>query len=134
MEALIALTIFLACAASFPLLYDAGYRAIATSKAEKNIEWEIFIIQLRNELHMSKNWYISGGALYYGEEDAKISISQYQDKLRRQINGQGHEVMLQHVKTSAFSLEGGKVYIHVTFQNGEEEGASFYPFNRETPS
>ncbi|OMP67689.1 competence type IV pilus minor pilin ComGF [Domibacillus epiphyticus] len=132
-EALIALIVFLACAASFPLLYDAAYRAIETSKAEKNMEWEIFVVQLRNEMQMSKNWHVSGGKLYYGEADALTSISQYQDKLRRQINGRGHEVMLQHIKTAVFSFEGGKLYIHATFQNGEEEEASFYHFNRETP-
>lgn len=129
-EALIALTVFMTCAASFPLLYDAAYRIVEASKSEKNTEWEIFIIQLRNELHKSSNWNVSGGKLNYGVEGSTTSISQYEDKLRRQINGQGHEVMLQNVKKAAFALEGGKLYIHVTFQDGEEEGTSLYPFNQ----
>jgi competence protein ComGF len=129
-EALIALTVFMTCAASFPLLYDAAYRVVETSKSEKNTEWEIFIVQLRNELHQSSNWYVSAGKLNYGVNGSITSISQYEDKLRRQINGEGHEVMLQNVKKAAFALEGGKLYIHVTFQNGEEEGTSLYPFNQ----
>lgn len=129
-EALIALTVFMTCAASFPLIYDAVYRIVETSKSEKNTEWEIFIVQLRNELHKSSNWHVVSGKLHYGVEGSITSISQYEDKLRRQINGQGHEVMLQNVKKAAFALEGGKLYIHVTFQNGEEEGTSLYQFNQ----
>ncbi|OKL38097.1 hypothetical protein BLL40_01345 [Domibacillus mangrovi] len=129
-EALIALTVFMTCAASFPLMYDATYRILDASKSEKNTEWEIFIIQLRNELQKSSNWNVMDGKLNYELEGSTTSISQYEDKLRRQINGQGHEVMLQNVKKAAFALKGGKLYIHVTFQDGEEEGTSLYPFNQ----
>lgn len=130
-EMLIVLAIFFACAASFPLLYDSLYRTIESGKTEKNTEWELFVIQLRNELHMSKDWHVMGRQLRYfslEENDSMISISKYEDKIRRQVNGKGHEIMLQNVKSADFSLEGGKVYIHVTFSNGEKEGASVSPF------
>lgn len=128
-EALIALTVFIACTASFPLLYDAVYKMRELTKTEENVEWELFAIQLRNELHMADNWQISGGKLYFTNGEELISINQYQDKLRRQIEGKGHEVMLQNVKMAYFAFEGGKLYLHVLFQNGEQEGASFSPLS-----
>jgi competence protein ComGF len=135
-ESLIVLMVFSACAASMPLLYEGADRIIKAAKAEKNIEWELFIIQLRNEMHMSSNWHLSETKLTYsttGSNDVIVSISQYRDKIRRQVQGQGHEVLLQNVKTASFSSKGGKVYIHVTFSNGEQEGASMYPFYKQSP-
>ncbi len=136
LESLIVLTVFTACAASIPLLYDGVYRTTEVGKAEKNTEWELFIIQLRNEMQISQGWHLSGTTLQYsavGSNDSMVSISKYNDKIRRQVNGQGHEVLLQNVKSAIFSIEGGKVYIHVTFSNGEQEGASIYPFHKEAP-
>ncbi len=133
-ESLIALMVFCACAASVPLLYDGAYRAVEAGKAEKNTEWELFIIQLRNEMQGSSNWHVSGTRLAYqgaASGDMLVTVSQYRNKIRRQINGQGHEVMLQDVKTASFSEKGGKMYIHVTFSNGEQEGAVMYPFYKK---
>jgi competence protein ComGF len=135
-ESLIVLMVFSACAASFPLLYDGAYRVIESGRAEKNTEWEIFVIQLRNEMHRASHWKVSGKTLTYSVEgagDELVTISQYYDKIRRQVNGQGHEVLLQHVKTASFSTKGGKVYIHVTFSNSEQEGAVMYPLYKEVP-
>jgi competence protein ComGF len=135
-ESLIVLMVFSACAASMPLLYEGSDRTIQAAKAEKNIEWELFIIQLRNEMQMSQNWNLSEAKLAYsaaGSNDVIVSISQYRDKIRRQVQGQGHEVLLQNVKTASFSSKGGKVYIHVTFSNGEQEGASVFSFYKQSP-
>ncbi|WP_050180833.1 competence type IV pilus minor pilin ComGF [Domibacillus robiginosus] len=135
-ESLIVLMIFSAYAVSVPLLYDGAYRVIESGKAEKNTEWEIFVIQLRNEMHRASNWKTSEKTLTYsaeGSSDELVTISQYYDKIRRQVNGLGHEVLLQHVETASFSTKGGKVYIHVTFSNNEQEGTVMYPLYKEMP-
>lgn len=134
-ESLIVLMVFSACAAFMPLLYEGADRTIQAAKAEKNIEWELFIIQLRNEMQMSQNWQLTETNLTYlaaGSTDVVVSISQYRDKIRRQVQGKGHEILLQNVKTASFSSKGGKVYIHVTFSNGEQEGASIYSFYKQS--
>ncbi|WP_169818547.1 competence type IV pilus minor pilin ComGF [Domibacillus iocasae] len=136
LEALIVLIVFTACAASIPLLYDGAYRTIEAAKAEKNMEWELFIIQLRNEMHVSQDWHLSASRLQYSPvdlNDSIVSINKYNDKIRRQVNGQGHEIMLQNVESATFSIEGGNLYIHVTFSNGEEEGASIHSLHKEAP-
>lgn len=130
LESLLVFTVFIICSASLPLLYEGARQAFDLGEIEKNAEWELFIIQLRDELHASKNWHLYGGKLQYfslGENDSIISVSKYEDKIRRQINGQGHEIMLQNVKDAFFSIKGGKLYIHVFFTNGEKEGASISP-------
>ncbi|WP_197076552.1 competence type IV pilus minor pilin ComGF [Domibacillus indicus] len=136
LEMLIALTVFTTCAFSVPLLYDSASRIIKDSKAEKMMEWELFIIQLRNDMQSSQNWQLSGPQIQYsaaGPNDSVVSISRYNDKIRRQINGKGHEVMLQDVKSASFSMEGGNVYLSVTFSNGKQEIASIYSFHNQAP-
>lgn len=130
LESLVVFTIFTACAASIPLLYDSTYRVIEAGQAEKKIEWELFVIGLRNDLHSAENWRMEGEKLHYsivGQENSLVTVSQYNDKIRRQVDQLGHEIMLQNVKSAAIAIEGGRVYVHVAFTNGEKEGAAISP-------
>ena len=131
-EALLVLTIFLCISAFFPLLFQSIYKADQMIDPQKAAEWEIFIVQLRKELHQSSAWNAGGEKLLYEYAGETVMIEKYDQFIRRRVAGKGHEIMLQHTKTVHFSWQGKVLVVKMEFLNGERKEAKFSPLYGRT--
>ncbi|WP_205439674.1 competence type IV pilus minor pilin ComGF [Peribacillus alkalitolerans] len=112
---LIIATLFLQTATTFRLLNKP-------SQSFQYQEWEVFLNQLKKEVRNAKSVTIQNNKLNLTSESSLILIENYQNKIRRRVNGQGHEVMLQNIINAHFEIMDSIIYIKVQHENGFEEG------------
>ena len=55
-------------------------------------EWEIFTIQLKNEIRNSNEQSVIDNKLYLMTSGSIVTIEQYKNIVRRQVEGMGHEL------------------------------------------
>ncbi len=91
----------------------------------KPFEWELFVIQLHREIKESSNVTVNEESIsYHNKHGQNISVNKYNNVIRRQVEGLGHEIMLLKVKDvtiqqkeTGFELsvvsEAGKHYSHI---------------------
>jgi competence protein ComGF len=89
-------------------------------------EWELFLNQLKKEVHNSTSITVQNNKLNMISENNLILIENYNDKIRRRVNGQGHEVMLQNIISSEFEMRDSGIFVKVHHKNGFEEGLIHY--------
>lgn len=84
------------------------------------LEWENFIIQSQSELREVNDWWVDNDIIHFTSTDNEhVTYSLYKNVIRRQVNGTGHEVLLQNVGMfSCNKLENG-VELIVTDTNGQ---------------
>ncbi|WP_280768419.1 competence type IV pilus minor pilin ComGF [Salipaludibacillus daqingensis] len=108
LETLIGLFILLTVVFFFPSVFISLTNASPDVNEFAYEEYILFINQLQMEYKRSDNYFVNDrhNKLYLVKEDDLNNIvhfEQYQDKIRRQVNGVGHEVFMQQIK-------GFKVY------------------------
>ncbi|WP_199880628.1 competence type IV pilus minor pilin ComGF [Bacillus massiliglaciei] len=90
-------------------------------------EWEIFCTQLKHEIHLSSEQKAAGSKLVLMNAGNLITIEQYQDKIRRQVNGTGHEVFLQEIAAFHVEEEGKGLAVSVKDKGGHLYERKIYP-------
>ncbi|WP_198508040.1 competence type IV pilus minor pilin ComGF [Bacillus sp. FJAT-42315] len=130
-ESLLILMVFMMLAALFPMIYGTVYHVNEQLEPGRKSEWELFVIQLRKEMYNAQSWTPANDKLFYHQAGQKISIEQYQQSVRRRINGMGHEIMLKEVESIQFYWANETLCAKVVFTNGEEEQAQFYSLLEE---
>ena len=94
---------------------------------KQKIEWLVFIQQLKKEVRVAEKISLDNrGVLILLIDNQSISYEKYGDKLRRRVNGAGHEVVLQKLQSVQFEVkEDNMVLIYKNiFQ--KEYRSSFY--------
>ncbi|MCA1031716.1 prepilin-type N-terminal cleavage/methylation domain-containing protein [Bacillus timonensis] len=66
------------------------------------MEWEIFLQQAKMEIRESTSVTIANNKLYFYQQNQVISYEKYGDKIRRRVNGSGHEIILQEINSVTF--------------------------------
>jgi competence protein ComGF len=127
-EMLVSLVIFILIS-SFTLNL---FTFIKTNMAERSSlnqkEWEIFISQLNQDIWQSKTRQTNDDKLYLTVGKDVVLIEQYQDKVRRRLNGTGHEVMLQNISHFQVGSSGNIVTVTVADKQGSEFSSRLRPF------
>ncbi|MDQ0161363.1 competence type IV pilus minor pilin ComGF [Aeribacillus alveayuensis] len=119
---LISFSIALLILFSFNVLLSYFLKTSVHSKDLHPYEWKVFLITLQKDLKNANQLQVRSNIITY--EDIKgrnIMISQYGNVIRYQVEGQGHIVMLQRVKTSHFQQVQHGVSIEIESLKG-----SFY--------
>ncbi|MFJ7746159.1 competence type IV pilus minor pilin ComGF [Peribacillus sp. NPDC097295] len=91
-------------------------------------EWEIFTLQMQQEVRSSKSQDVVGNKLYLLSGEDLSLIEQYNDKLRRRVNGGGHEVILQNISNVEVEKVDNVIEIHITDKSGKTFFRKFHPF------
>ncbi|MGE7601243.1 competence type IV pilus minor pilin ComGF [Peribacillus sp. NPDC097675] len=91
-------------------------------------EWEIFTLQMQQEVRSSKSQDVVGNKLFLLSGEDLSMIEQYNDKLRRRVNGEGHEVILQNISNVEVEKNGDVIEIHITDKSGKNFIRKFHPF------
>lgn len=131
LESLLILLIFIGVAALFPFIYQSISLIDQELGEGRRSEWELFVIQLRKELHLSRSAEPKADKLTYLYGEDSISIEKYKQGVRRRVSGKGHEIMLQEVSSILFRQCGLSVCVQVLFVNGQREEAKLHVFDGE---
>lgn len=90
-----------------------------TEKLHKK-EVELFFINISREIHNAKNMYVNDGELIIVlQNNDKASYEQYQNMIRRRVNKQGHEVLLQNIESVHFEIDEHLVTVSIHGKHNE---------------
>ncbi|MFJ7307014.1 competence type IV pilus minor pilin ComGF [Peribacillus frigoritolerans] len=93
-------------------------------------EWEVFTMQMKQEVRSSKAQDVMGNKLYLLSGEQLSSLEQYEDKVRRRVDGKGHEVILQNISEFRVNKDGSVIVINITDKAGTTFSRRFHPFFR----
>ncbi|PLT29180.1 competence type IV pilus minor pilin ComGF [Peribacillus deserti] len=99
-------------------------------KSIDKLEWEIFLHQVNRDVRTSNTQIASGSTLTLFVKERAITIEKYQDKIRRRVDGSGHEILLQNV--GAFNVKQGEqgLNLEVKDKYGGQVQAFLVPIKR----
>ncbi|MBC1548674.1 ComGF family competence protein [Listeria sp. FSL L7-1434] len=98
LETILSITIILSISSLIPLFFECYNKTIQLSNIDQTTEWQLFLIQTRLELEKASNIQVNGNILSFHNGKDLITYSKYNDLIRRQVNGKGHEPLLTNVK------------------------------------
>ena len=104
------------------LLLQLTFPIIVMSVPAKNHLTEVmfFFHQLEVEAQQSKQTYGNRHTLYLEQNNQRtIKISSYGSLVRRQVNEQGHEIVLRDINEFRVSETENMLHVNVMFRNGE---------------
>ncbi|CAH0176716.1 hypothetical protein SRABI96_01327 [Peribacillus sp. Bi96] len=111
-------------------LFSIIHTQIGSSEKLHPKEWEVFTMQMQQEVRSSKVQDVMGNKLYLLSGEQLSSIEQYEDMVRRRVNGMGHEVILQNISEFQVKKDGSFIVIHITDKAGTTFSRRFHPFLR----
>ncbi|MEM5011935.1 competence type IV pilus minor pilin ComGF [Niallia taxi] len=113
-EMLVALSLFLIICAFFPLTVKLITDGSSVSHSLRSLEWDVFIHQLKKEVRLATSVRVSEQKLNLTVEGENVQYEKYENKIRRRVNGAGHEVCLQEIEKVEFEAIESGVRILVT--------------------
>lgn len=101
-EMLCAFSLFIILASFLPLCFPIIYHDGFVNERLQKMEWEVFSSQVKKELRMSEKVSVENNRLILIKDNQTIVYEKYGSSIRRRVNYQGHEVMLQNLKMVSF--------------------------------
>jgi len=130
LEMLVVLAVVLLVVSFFPLLLDVRWLHEKQNEFQP-LEWQVFLQQIKSEIREAKELENVSTTLYaYKPTGEKVSFETYGTLIRRRVNGQGNEIVLQNVSYVQYQLATTGVQITVTATNGKRYEAfvsTFFP-------
>lgn len=128
-ESLISLSAFLIIVSvcSFSL---KPFMSLQYAHRINEFEWELFLQQANQEFYQTRDFYIQNNILYLIDRNNRlISYEMYGYKLRRRVNDEGYEVLLQNVKAVTFMAVSKGIVI--TLQDDVRTYESVIPYHHD---
>jgi competence protein ComGF len=131
LEMLIVLLGVLLVLSFLPALLDVRWLQKEPLQRFNRLEWHVFLQQLKSEVRESAQLETNGTTLYaYKRNGEKVSFERYGTIIRRRVNGQGHETVLQAVADVRYKLAVRGVHIEMITVEGTRYTAfvaAFFP-------
>lgn len=118
-EMLFSLVILLFVASFALQLFTMAHKWLPDTRNLNPLEWEVFLNQAKKEVRKSNSMNVVNKTLQLAIGSDVVTIEKYQDKLRRRINGTGHDLMLQNIADVKFVNHHSSVEILVTDKQGK---------------
>jgi len=128
LEMLYGFSIFLIIIAFLPLSFKLLFHHDLIEARTQNMEWHVFINQLKKELRLSEGISIENGKLILKRNGQDVLYEKYNKSIRRRVNYTGHEVVLQQVDIIRFDYLKDGVRITVTDIFSQNYSAIIYSF------
>lgn len=125
LELLVALSVSSICFLLLAIGVNQIRRIHEEMKNDPQIEWHLFLNQLEHYVQDSEFVRVEKDALVVrkAREDngrmEQISYSRYNNMIRRQVFGEGHQPMLMHLRSFTFAKEKEMIILQAEFQNGD---------------
>lgn len=121
MNMLFSLAIFLIIISSMLTLLSFLKNTSEQPNDLRPFEWELFSEQVSYEIKQSSQFQVtSEGLMYTNPQNQRVTVSRYNDLIRRQIGGKGHEVLLQQVKSFNAVVEESGVTLSIVSAAGKQ--------------
>lgn len=127
-EMLISLVVFMVISMLAVQVFSAVHTHTTKTNELQVEEWEMFSLQIQRELRNSKEQAVKNNRLYLLVNGAWITVEHYQNIVRRQVDGGGHDVMLQNISSFQVEQRGTKMIVHVTDQQKHTYSRTFHPY------
>jgi competence protein ComGF len=127
-EMLVSLVIFMIICILSVQIFFTMRENLAKNNGLDLKEWEVFSLQLQNELRNSKDQYVVENKLYLMVNGSIATIESYENIVRRQVEGKGHEIMLKNIADFHVKQEGTYITVQVTDYEGRQYMRKFYPY------
>ncbi|MBB5325225.1 competence protein ComGF [Anoxybacillus tepidamans] len=136
-EMLIVLLVVLLIVSFLPFLLDIRWLHDKPLNRFNHLEWQVFLQQLKSEIRESKQLESDQAVMYaYKPTGEKVSFEKYGSLIRRRVNDQGNEVVLQSVSDVRYELAQNGVRIIVVTTEGKRYEAfvsTFFPIKVKQP-
>ncbi|EDO1222353.1 competence protein ComGF [Listeria innocua] len=119
LETILSITIVLSISSLIPLFFECYHKTIQLSNLDQTSEWQLFLVQTRLELEKATNIQVHPEKLSFKVNDNLVTYSKYNNILRRQVNGKGHEPLLDKVTNWQITNEENQLILKVTFSNNK---------------
>jgi competence protein ComGF len=104
LEMLISFSLFLMMMSFVPIMIKMTKEHQETAVSLSTLEWDLFVQQLTFEMREGHQVECSEQRLsFVNNYHQTITYEKYGEKIRRRVNGTGHEVVLQHISSVQFS-------------------------------
>jgi competence protein ComGF len=108
---------------------------IEDTNTNARMEWNIFIRQLDLEFQYTKDFAVpKNNVLLLDKKGEEITYETYNNMVRRRVNGTGHEMALQNVKSFHLKKEENLLIISVMLLNGDVYEKKLYKRFKFEPS
>jgi len=94
-------------------------------RPKEDDEWNLFVLQLRKEIRMSTACEAGQNRLTLNRDGKTVVYEPYGALLRRRVDDEGHQIVLQNVKNVKFTETAYGIELEVEFLDGTEETADF---------
>jgi competence protein ComGF len=119
-EMLITLSCFLIIVSFFPVLLNVKWFKEYQSERFNPLEWQLFARQVTVEIREAKEIELKNRTVHlYKVNGEKVSFEKYGNLIRRRVNGQGHEIILQYISDVHYKLEDNGLRIEVVTEQGK---------------
>ncbi|WP_026692908.1 competence type IV pilus minor pilin ComGF [Peribacillus kribbensis] len=95
-------------------------RDFQTKGSVDQMEWEIFLQQVKRDVRGSFSQEAGPAGIKLRTKHATILIERYQDKIRRRVDGEGHEILLQNIAAFSAAEKQGRILISVGDKKGNK--------------
>ncbi|TYS87552.1 hypothetical protein FZC88_16305 [Rossellomorea aquimaris] len=130
-EVLLSFTVFCMISLCIPLIMK-GFSTIKNDMVPPHYyEWNLFNESLRNEIWRGESIVITPDKISFLVSGESISYEKYNQSIRRRVNNQGHEVVLQSVDSFSFASIIQGVHMDLEFVGGEKVEGEFFYFSTE---
>ncbi|WP_221769058.1 competence type IV pilus minor pilin ComGF [Listeria marthii] len=113
LETILSITIILSISSLIPLFFECYNKTIQLSNIDQTTEWQLFLIQTRLELEKASNIQVNDNTLSFTNGNDLITYSKYNDLIRRQVNGRGHEPLLTKIKDYQLTKKEHQLHLKV---------------------
>lgn len=127
-DMLISLSFFLLLVSFFPILIQMILDKSIVSKELQNMEWQVFLNQLKEEVHVAQSIQVSNNKLLLYIDGDTVYYEQYGTRIRRRVNLTGHEVALQNINFIVFTPKKSGVNVSIMDIHNQMKEASLYSY------
>ncbi|MCA1054807.1 ComGF family competence protein [Rossellomorea aquimaris] len=128
LDAMLSFLIFSFLSLSIPLIIKGLHTIEKESIPPRYYEWNLFSESLRMEVWGGSGFLFSNEGITFESNGKVITYERYQDSIRRRVDGQGHEVVLQGIDSFEFSEVPKGIMVSVVFKEGESVESEFYHY------
>lgn len=97
------------------------------------LEWEVFVQQVKMEIREANEVMINNKndtVTFKNPRGQTILYEKYGDKIRRRVDGMGHEILLQQINHVSFHHKNKLIIISVMTSDGDTYETSMTSFKR----
>ncbi|WP_052807065.1 competence type IV pilus minor pilin ComGF [Mesobacillus subterraneus] len=102
LEMLLSLLVFSMIASMLPLSFRIILDDTLTEKGLTRMEWDVFSSQIKKEIRTAEQMTVQPDKLLLKVNGQIILYEKYASSMRRRVDGQGHEILMQNLSSFAF--------------------------------